>query len=101
MAITLTPELTAYMQILGQNIREARLARNWTQAAMAERMLVSTLTLKKVESGAPGVAFGTYLAALDLFDLGEQITQLAAPHTDIDGSRLRLMQNRRARRRAT
>jgi transcriptional regulator with XRE-family HTH domain len=46
-------------QLLGAEVREARLARRWTVRALAERAGVSADTLHKVETGDPTVALGT------------------------------------------
>lgn len=100
MKTPLPSDLTHIAATFGQNLKEARLARNWTQQLMAERMGVSALTLKKMEKGDTGVAFGSYLIALDIFGLANQVAGLAAAHTDEEGRRLRMFVNKRARQRA-
>jgi len=53
----------------GEAMRLARAERGWTQAEMAERLRVSSTTIKKIESGAVGTAFGTIIEACDLLGM--------------------------------
>lgn len=53
----------------GELMRLARAERGWTQTEMAERLRVSGTTIKKIESGAPGTAFGTIIEACNLLGL--------------------------------
>jgi transcriptional regulator with XRE-family HTH domain len=46
-------------ELLGAEIREARLQRRWSVRELAERAGVSTGTLQKVEHGDPSVSLGT------------------------------------------
>jgi transcriptional regulator with XRE-family HTH domain len=46
-------------QLLGAEVREARLQRRWRVRELAERAGVSVDTLRKVETGDPTVALGT------------------------------------------
>lgn len=75
---------------LGENIRQARLARSWSETEVAKRALISRGTLRKIELGSPTVSIEMYAQALDLFGLVEQIGLLGAPHTDEEGTRIRL-----------
>ena len=54
---------------LGTDIRDARRRRRIPTAVMAERALISRMTLNKVEKGNPGVSLGIY--ATVLFVLGD------------------------------
>jgi len=71
----------------GAAIATARAARGWSQAELARRAGLSRRTLVNLESGAPGVAWGTVLHLAWLLEL-----PLPAPPAE-RGSR-------RARRRA-
>jgi transcriptional regulator with XRE-family HTH domain len=52
--------------LLGDQIRNARIARRWTARELAERAGISPATLQKVERGNPSVSLGT---AFDLANL--------------------------------
>jgi len=53
-------------QLLGADVRAARLERDWTVAHLAERAQVSPRTVLKVEHGDPSVALGTALDCASL-----------------------------------
>jgi transcriptional regulator with XRE-family HTH domain len=77
------------LKILGENIREARIARRFTQADLASRSLMSKATYVNVEKGDPSTSIGAYLAVLDLLDLLDGLQDIAAPHKDEIGRRYR------------
>ena len=52
--------------MLGQRLRLARLAREDCQQSFVFRIGVSVPTLRKMETGSPQVAIGTWVKALDL-----------------------------------
>lgn len=60
MANKLPRKLTQKMQIVGEQIRLARLRRNLSMAQVAERATCSEVTLCKVEKGLPTVSIGIY-----------------------------------------
>jgi transcriptional regulator with XRE-family HTH domain len=45
-------------ELLGSQVREARIERRWTVRELAERAGISTSTLLKVEQGDPSVTLG-------------------------------------------
>jgi transcriptional regulator with XRE-family HTH domain len=92
--LSLSPTAASYLQCLGLNIKDARKARKWSQAEVAERALISRLTYAQIEKGAPQVQMGLYLRVLDLFGLAEPIRHIAAPHLDEEGRRLRASKNK-------
>lgn len=51
--------VTYAAELLGAEIRQARLERRWSVRELAERAGVSTGTLQKVEHGDPSVSLGT------------------------------------------
>jgi transcriptional regulator with XRE-family HTH domain len=65
------------MQIVGEQIRLARLRRNLSIAQIAERATCSELTVMRVEKGTPTVAIGIYLRILYALQLDEDILHLA------------------------
>ena len=73
----LTRKLEQRMQIVGEQIRLARLRRNLSIAQIAERATCSELTVMRVEKGTPTVAIGIYLRILYALQLDEDILHLA------------------------
>lgn len=70
-------KLEQRMQIVGEQIRLARLRRNLSIAQTAERATCSELTVMRVEKGTPTVAIGIYLRILYALQLDEDILHLA------------------------
>ena len=89
-----SPMTTQTARHLGSSIRAARLARNATQASMAERARMSALTLLKIERGDVSVAFGSWLAAMEQAGLLPLLRDVANPDADRLGSALRREQAR-------
>ncbi len=69
------------MQILGEQLRLARLRRNLSVAQVAERATCSPLTVSRIEKSAPTVAIGIYLRVLYAFQLDDDILLLAKEDT--------------------
>ena len=65
------------MQIVGEQIKLARLRRNLSVAQVAERATCSPLTISRIEKGAPTVAIGIYLRVLYALQLDDDILWLA------------------------
>ena len=74
-------KLEQKMQIVGEQIRLARLRRNLSIAQIAERATCSTLTVSRVERGAPTVAIGIYLRILYALQLDDDILAIAKDDT--------------------
>ena len=64
MANKLPRKLIQKMEIVGEQIKLARLRRNLSMAQVAERATCSEVTLCKVEKGLPTVSIGIYLRVL-------------------------------------
>ncbi len=62
----LSPATTDAATLLGRQVRLARKQQRWTAAELAERIGISPVTLRKVESGDPSVALGTAFEAASL-----------------------------------
>ena len=75
---TLYPSQTRQLVALGERLRRARLRRRITTVQFAERTGVSRDTLNRVERGDPAVALGTYLRALRVLGLDNDLDVLAA-----------------------
>lgn len=77
MGTKLPRKLEQKMQIVGEQIRLARLRRNFSIAQIAERATCSPLTVSRIEKGAPTVAIGIYLRVLYALQLDDDILLLA------------------------
>lgn len=74
-----TPAALATAAHLGQLVRQARLARSWTQRGLAERARISLATLKRLEAGAVEVSLGGWLSVFDSLGLLSLLGELADP----------------------
>lgn len=84
---------------LGHNVALARLRRNLSQAALAERIGASVNTVRRMEAGHPGTALQHFARALQVFGALDGLDQLLDTAQDAIG--LALMDEkvpRRARR---
>ena len=77
MGTKLPRKLEQKMQIVGEQIRLARLRRNLSVAQVAERATCSPLTVSRIEKGVPTVAIGIYLRVLYALQLDDDILSLA------------------------
>ena len=73
------------LQKLGGDIRDARRRRRLPMATVAERALITRVTLTKVERGDPGVSLGIYATVLFVLGLVERLAQVADPGQDTVG----------------
>ena len=73
MGTKLPRKLEQKMQIVGEQIKLARLRRNLSVAQVAERATCSPLTVSRIEKGAPTVSIGIYLRDLNALQLEEDI----------------------------
>ena len=71
------PKTMRQLEIVGEQIRLARLRRKYSVYLIAERAGISRATLWKVEKGDPGVAIGIYAKVLAAIGLPNDITLLA------------------------
>ena len=83
-------EVRDLMAGLGANLRIARKRRKMSVAALAERLMVSAPTVRKLEAGQPTVSLGVLATALWVLGLSHQFTSLAAPEADEAGLRAEL-----------
>jgi hypothetical protein len=72
----------------GQDIRSARLRRRITTTMMAERAFITRTTLRKVESGNPGVSLGIYATVMFVLGLTQRLADLADTRGDDVGLQL-------------
>ncbi|MEI3127040.1 MAG: helix-turn-helix transcriptional regulator [Odoribacter splanchnicus] len=73
----LTRKLEQKMQIVGEQIRLARLRRNLSIAQVAERATCSPLTVSRIEKGVPTVTIGIYLRVLYALQMDDDILLIA------------------------
>lgn len=66
-------KLDQNMQIVGEQIKLARLRHNLSMAQIAERATCSPLTISRVEKGAATVSIGIYLRVLYALQLEDDI----------------------------
>ena len=71
MGTKLPRKLEQKMQVVGEQIRLARLRRNLSIAQIAERATCSPLTVSRIEKGVPTVAIGIYLRVLYALQLDD------------------------------
>jgi transcriptional regulator with XRE-family HTH domain len=77
MGTKLPRKLEQKMQMVGEQIKLARLRRNLSIAQIAERAMVSELTVSRVEKGLPTVSVGIFLRVLYALQLDDDILCLA------------------------
>ncbi len=70
---------------LGSNLKTARLRRGLTRAQVAQALVVSADTYRRVEIGQSNVAAGIYLSALHYFQMLAPAFELANPLSDAEG----------------
>lgn len=98
----LLPSQEKIMKAVGENIKLARLRRDFSMEQVAERAGVGRITLGKVEHGDSGVAMGTYLKVL--FVLGLENDMMLLAQDDMLGRKLqdaKLITKERATKRKT
>ena len=97
MGTKLPRKLEDKMKVVGEQIRLARLRRDLSIAQVAERATCSSVTISRVEKGAPTVSIGIYLRVLYALQLDDDILLLAQKDEIGRGLQdLRLKQRERA-----
>jgi len=76
---------------LGDLVRQARLARSWTQQGLAERARIGLATLKRMEGGGVEVSLGGWLAVFESLGLLPLLANLRDPASAalLDATRIR------------
>lgn len=85
MGTKLPRKLEQKMQIVGEQIKLARLRRNLSIAQVAERATCSPLTVGRIEKGTPTVAIGIYLRVLYALQLDDDMTSACQRRRDGKG----------------
>jgi transcriptional regulator with XRE-family HTH domain len=73
----LSPDVSKKLRALGERICLARMRRGISASLMAERLGISRTTLGRLEDGEPALAIGTYLKALRVLGLDDDIDAVA------------------------
>lgn len=77
MGTKLPRKLEEKMEVVGEQIKLARLRRDLSLTQVAERATCSPLTVSRIEKGTPTVAIGIYLRVLYALQLDDDILLLA------------------------
>ena len=72
------PKNLKILELLGENIKLARLRRKLTTEQVAERAGMGRKTLYNIELGSPSVSMGNYLQVLVVLGLQNDIAQVAS-----------------------
>jgi len=73
----LLPPLRRKLGILGEQLRLARLRRQYSMRQVSERAGISLSSVEKIEKGSPSVSFGAYAQVLFALGLDNDILLLA------------------------
>jgi transcriptional regulator with XRE-family HTH domain len=88
---------SAVLAELGARLRNARLERNLSQAALAEAAGIGRVTLQRIEEGASGASLPSLIRILRALDLSEGLNRLVP---EVAPSPLEEVRRRGRRRRA-
>lgn len=77
MGTRLPRKLEQKMELVGEQIKLARLRRNLSIAQVAERATCSPLTVARIEKGSPTVSIGIYARVLYVLQLDDDLTLIA------------------------
>lgn len=94
---SLPPEAAAALARLGEHLALARVRRQESQRAWAQRLGVSVPTLARLERGDPGVSAGILATALWMVGRTQALGDLAAPELDAGALELDIRAARRTR----
>jgi transcriptional regulator with XRE-family HTH domain len=89
------------LQRLGANLRTARLRRNLTIGALADKIGTGPRAVADAEKGKPSTGIAVYAAMLWALDLLAPLSDVAAPENDSHGQALDLAGERVRARRST
>ena len=81
-------EVKRKIESLGSNLKTARLRRNLTIQEVAVKIGVGVRAVRDAESGKISTSVGVYVALLWLYDLSNEIDNLANPILDEVGLKL-------------
>lgn len=79
------PQVLSQLKQLGENLKLARIRREESTEAFANRLGITRPTLAALENGSPSVAIGTYAMALWAIGMTDDLGEVAHPDRDIQG----------------
>jgi transcriptional regulator with XRE-family HTH domain len=82
-SVVLMPQTQAILEMMGEQIKMARLRRRISAGLVAERSGISRSTLWAVEKGSPSVAIGIYAAVLHALNGMEKDLLLVAKDDEL------------------
>lgn len=62
--LVIYPKMKKHLEIMGEQIKLARLRRNLSASLVCERANISRATLWQIEKGSPSVSMGSYCSVL-------------------------------------
>lgn len=80
----MSDNISSRIRSIGKNLRLARKRRRKNLQEAAEMIGISVSSLRRMEAGDPSVKFGSYITALEVFQLMDSL-QFAEPGDDIIG----------------
>ena len=86
----LMPKARKSLEILGQNLKLARIRRRISAAMMCERACVSHATLTAIEQGKPSVSMARYMSVLVYLNMHTDMEKVASD--DVLGRELQDLQ---------
>ena len=86
----LLPKAAKSLQILGQNLKFARIRRRISAAMMGERAGISHATLTAIEQGKPSVSMAGYMSVLFCLNMHADVEKVASD--DVLGRELQDLQ---------
>ena len=86
---------------LGDNIKKARLRRDWSAEFLSKSIGMSRATLWKIESGNPDVSIGYYIIALNALNASNEIADICKDEKMILEMDSKLLSKRRATKRCS
>ena len=75
---SISPKLLHSLEVVGNNLKYARLRRDLSMETIAQRADISRATLQQIEAGSPSVCIGSYLEVLSILGMEEQIELVGA-----------------------
>lgn len=76
------PSVQAALDTVGAQMREARLARNYTIAEVARRATLGKAVVTRIEQGQPGVSVEALIRVLNVLELTSNFTAIASRESD-------------------